>query len=482
MDYLTIKTLAKENGLRVKDLCALAPANDPFYVGRPSDVEQGQWFYNLWQQFGFAEGVHLRRIHYRLVAYGDITKPNGEVYENTDKDWAYLNNAAKNARYMGLVDPASFVDRRNPDPVVRASWLNPGDEEYLGPDPYATINPAYGDEWEESYYQAPLLPDFPTPFYALPSPPNYTAHGYNVQQDYHLEIWCEKSTMNDVFIPLCEQYGANLVTGLGEMSITAVLELMYRVHQSQRPARILYVSDYDPAGHGMPVSVSRKIEYFQKNKGFSQLDIKLYPVCLTIEQVNEYSLPRVPSKESDKRKKHWDAVHGQGVVELDALEALYPGELSDILAQHLKQWYDLTLPARANSALNEFDYNLDQRRDDILDEYQDRLKRLSASYATLKVEWAELGEEFEKLMEPLEDRASAIAGQINDLVAQHKELCQEIETDLDHAYDEGIETPPIPEPDLPPDPTGLYQSNRGYIEQIHIYKNYRNGTSQEALL
>ena len=30
-----------------------------------------------------------------------------------------------------------------------------------------------------------------------------------IRQRYHLEIWCEKSTMNDVLVPLCQRYGIN---------------------------------------------------------------------------------------------------------------------------------------------------------------------------------------------------------------------------------------------------------------------------------
>src|SRR2546430_12069918 len=35
--------------------------------------------------------------------------------------WGILNLASKAARYLGLVDPAAFTDRRNPDPVVYRS-------------------------------------------------------------------------------------------------------------------------------------------------------------------------------------------------------------------------------------------------------------------------------------------------------------------------------------------------------------------------
>jgi predicted nucleic acid-binding Zn-ribbon protein len=39
-------------------------------------------------------------------------------------------------------------------------------------------------------------------------------------QPYHVEVWCEKSTMNDELLPLCERWGVNLINGVGFMSIT----------------------------------------------------------------------------------------------------------------------------------------------------------------------------------------------------------------------------------------------------------------------
>jgi hypothetical protein len=68
-------------------------------------------------------------------------------------------------------------------------------------------------------YFAAELPSFPD----LPA---YDLSGYNAVQRYHLEIWCEKSTMNDVLLPLARRYGATLQIGVGELSITKTLSLV----------------------------------------------------------------------------------------------------------------------------------------------------------------------------------------------------------------------------------------------------------------
>ncbi|KXK20468.1 MAG: hypothetical protein UZ15_CFX003001693 [Chloroflexi bacterium OLB15] len=80
--------------------------------------------------------------------------------------------------------------------------------------------------------------------------------------------------MNDVLLPLCGQYRVNLVTGVGEMSITSVLELTRRMNG--KPVRIFYVSDFDPAGQSMPCAVARKVEYFQHKHG-DDADVMLFP-------------------------------------------------------------------------------------------------------------------------------------------------------------------------------------------------------------
>ena len=48
MNYDRIKEAAKMYGGSVTDWLALAPANDPFYVGTPKDVINAQWFRELW--------------------------------------------------------------------------------------------------------------------------------------------------------------------------------------------------------------------------------------------------------------------------------------------------------------------------------------------------------------------------------------------------------------------------------------------------
>src|SRR5215208_4205932 len=103
----------EETGIKptIKDLLVLAPDNDPFRAGTPTDVINGEWFAEVW---GDLRQAHLRRAHYAADAQ-NVPLPGGGVYQN-DKD-------SRAARYLGLVDVESFVDRRNPSPHVN---MQPG--------------------------------------------------------------------------------------------------------------------------------------------------------------------------------------------------------------------------------------------------------------------------------------------------------------------------------------------------------------------
>jgi hypothetical protein len=131
--YERIKQLAETRRVKVSDLLVLARQNDPFFAGSPASRAMAEWFATLWQRFGYSTGVHLRRVHYELVSQEKAhrRKHNGKPYENTENDWGYLGHAGKYARYLGLIDPAAFVDRRNPEPhlfsidrsPVAPSWM-----------------------------------------------------------------------------------------------------------------------------------------------------------------------------------------------------------------------------------------------------------------------------------------------------------------------------------------------------------------------
>src|SRR6266480_70453 len=430
MDYEMIKQLAREMGCKVTDLIPLAPQNDPFYTGTPGDWALAEWFAHLWRAFGYQDKVHIRRVHYQIVSQRTpVLLPNGESYKNTAECWDTLNMASKAARYLQLVDPAAFSDRRNDDPVVYA--------------PSSVSTPqirVYGNLWHSSLE----LPDFP-------EVPEYGTSGFQRVQRYHIEVWCEKSTMNDVLLPLCEPYQANLQTGSGELSITATLALANRLREVNKPARIFYVSDFDPAGQSMPVAVSRKLEYFIRRYGLD-LDVRVYPVILTLDQVQYYQLPRTPIKETERRRQGFESRHGEGAVELDALEALYPGELTSVLSQYIEEYYDASLNGQVADVEAQLQERLLALRDQVVGRFADDIDLVRDEYTQLR-------EEFTGRMEGCRTR-------LLDLWQAMKQEMALSAPRLDgYALPQAAIANEIGE--------GLYDSTRDYIEQIEAYKEFQ---------
>ncbi len=474
-NYQTIKRIAKEEGLRVKDLIALAPQNDAFYVGAPGEVAAAEWFTELWRRFGYGSNVHLRRVHYQAVSQSPpISKPNGKPYQNTLKDWGYLCKAGKYARYLELVSPKSFVDRRNPDAEIHARWDNEGGWNYQDPTPaYETTDNS--DDWD--LYTLPELPGLDNIGYeVLPALPGFEVSGYDegIQQDYHLEIWIEKTTMNDVIIPLCRKYNVNLVTGAGEMSITSVVDFLARVRESQRPARILYISDYDPAGLGMPISVARKIEFYQ-HQSDGEFDIRLLTVALTSEQVSEYSLPRVPVKDTDKRKGNWERDHGRGQVELDALEALYPGDLAVIVETTILGYYDVDLVYNARNERERLQADLDEIRDIAQLGHQEDIDTLNSDYQALRNDFEETRQRFSAMAQELVPEVESYQARLEEIVGRGRELYVDLHGEMEEDGDLDTGDYPLPAPDLPEESDALlYASERDYMDQLLVYQAYRH--------
>ena len=422
--YEQMKKAKTESGVKsVRDLLVLAPQNDPFYMGSPGDIKSAEWFMQIWNEAGYQSGVHLRRIHYRLVSKAPA-KPDGRIYENTDNDWKYLTSAAKYARYLGMVDISAIIDRRNPDPIVF--------------DEIETFTPEVevlsGDAIDHDM-DMPALPKVAAGI-ALNA----------ISDPYMVEVWCEKSTMNDILVPLCRSYRANLVTGLGELSITAVQKLIDRAVSREKPTRIFYISDFDPAGASMPVAVSRKIEYMADDG----IDIKLYHILLTADQCREYDLPRTPIKESELRRKSFEATNGGGATELDALEALYPGEFKKVVRQAIRNYRSDKYRQEVLESIAEYQENVEAENENIREKYEDEISEI-------KTKWQAIQKNYEEWRGQSEELYQSISDELYELEFDEYEL---------------PESPVLPEL---PDP--LYSSDRDYMDQLIRYKQQQGKMS-----
>jgi hypothetical protein len=298
---------------------------------------------------------------------------------------------------------------------------------------------------------------------SLPEP---RIEGYDCNdsdQPYHLEIWIEKSTMNDVLEPLAREYGTALVTSIGFQSMTRVIQLLHRVKEAGKPARVFYLSDFDPAGDGMPVAVARQIEYWAPQYA-PDADIKLTPLGLTREQVQQYRLPRIPIKDTDARKAGFEERYGEGAVEIDALEALYPGELATIVEVALDPYYDHDLADRYADAEREAQARVETRWERETAPLRAALEAIEAGTAPIYAHYQALLEEMNARMwaelQPYAEQLDAV--RLAVLEAQAGFV---------------VDLPERPAPEVWPEDESawLFDSARTYPAQLAAYKARRNG-------
>ena len=305
---------AKALGVPKKKLLVLAPNNDPFNCGTSTHVEAAKWFEGVYQRVGY-RGIHLRRLHYRAYDAG-LATVSGEEYPNTEEQWTALQNSSRFARYLGLVDPDDFVDMRAPSPYLSV---------FGEPD---IPEPTYEVEASEDsldWYLPRIETDLSC---SVQVAAEHQVYGYSYDdglQPNLLEVWSEKSGDDATLKPIAMKYGINYCPGIGFQSVTNIRRMFRRVRNTGKPTRILYISDFDPAGMGMPVQVGRQTQFaiwhLEKIAEEEAPNVKLEPIALTYEQVTEWQLPRKPIKEEDLRKGSWEDRFGEGAVEVDALEA-----------------------------------------------------------------------------------------------------------------------------------------------------------------
>jgi hypothetical protein len=343
---------------------------------------------------------------------------------NTASCWGLLVNASRDARYLDLVPADSIIDRKAPPPVQHFNALDAGELKIA----------------DTGLWYSTLEPE-------LPDLPSLRLGDVQYGPPVLVEIWAEKTTMNDVLVPLARRYGANLITGTGEMSETSTRLFLDRVRAAGTPARILYVSDFDPAGRSMPVAVARKIE-FALHKSGEALDVTLDPLVLTEEQCGSYRLPRTPLKDSERRGAKFEERFGAGATELDALEALHPGELERIVAAGIERHLDPDHPRRFHAALQEHRQALADISAEVQEHHADDVDALRAEY---------------------DDMVQAY----DDWRSRAETVFEGIAYDLQNVAMSAPRFEPPPMAPRPPAPDPLFKSDRSYLDQIAAYRRWQ---------
>lgn len=438
MDYYSICETAKAYKMRVDDFFAMSNDSDPFYIkNNPNKTGLVDWFKDLYDQYWeLLSDKVVRSLHYLLLHNPVCLADSKTRYVNLDEHYDKLLDAAKYARYTGAVPFGIIQEVHNPvETYIPRSLAMPD----------VSINK-----------DTPLLGFWPFPY----RPKYELSDAFPRDQRFVVEIWCEKTY--SPFRDLAKKYGAVWQRSTGEQTLACVNDLFERIRTHKRPTRILYISDYDPAGTSMPLAVSRKLEYLiheAREKGEDiQDDVRLYTLALTSEQIERFNLPRTPLKKSEKRANTWQAIHGKDAVELNAIEGQpeHRGALIKIVEDAILQYYDTSLYRRVNEAKQEFEIKLARVQNEIYQKYP-RFEELKGRYEKIESEvevyLESMSRETEQLLEDMEREIENEKPDIEEYVAGKPLPTSHIKGELSY------------EP--------LFDGKRDYFDQLTIYKTHQ---------
>jgi len=320
----TLRQEAKDRGITLGDAKVLG--EDPFFTGTDEEYRYAEWAAAAWDTMmeQRRSPIHLRGFHYWLQSM-HYQWPAGKVfsdlpYAQTDpfEEWTWLLWAAKVARYLNIGEWKNLIDFKHPEP-------DDFDLYQVGSNLYqdGSIDVPELIQSRLSNLVEDILEDIKR------KAPQYDDMGY---QTYHLEVWVEKASMGEFIRPIVRRYQGCYQALVGQSSVEKVnmcYQRCLRAAMAGKKVRIFYISDWDRYGWQMPIAVARKLEFYARNNG--GVDIKLKHIALNEEQVNHFNLPPAPK-------------HGEMVVELDALEAIHPGALANIVRDALQPYRDTEKP------------------------------------------------------------------------------------------------------------------------------------------
>jgi hypothetical protein len=226
-----------------------------------------------------------RQLYYQLVAAGII--PNAdEIYKRI---CAFLTDA----RYAGFVDWEAIEDRGRV-PQKHAEWDNVSD---------LVKSAVYS-------YRLPRWQD----------------------QDYYVELYCEKQALESVLKPIADKYHIFFGYNKGYSSASTMYDLAKRIQEQineGKKCKVLYLGDHDPSGLDMVRDVRKRICEFL-TMGKECIDIvgdddgdpmfEIIPLALNMEQIKKFNPPPNPAKMTDSRANGYIKEFGRMSWELDALK------------------------------------------------------------------------------------------------------------------------------------------------------------------
>ena len=441
---LEMKGSGEARKLRVLD-----SKNDPLWAS-PARVRDAMWISKLWdEKLGaiWAERQKRRKesrkaydrgLHYILVSLG-VECPWGQnrrvhstpLYVNVDSDFSRLVAAIRDARNWDLLPWDIIEDRKH---VGLETWVNYGHlpslrevrpfESFDGDASYSLgVNLPDVEEVRKASFQEDDFDEISNSVVERVLDANMTDLTPARYQPFYVAVVSEKSGMRDVVREVLAglDYGFDFLNFEGQASTTVVRDFVHERLLGEVPSehpikekkiRIFYLSDYDYAGRVMPPAFIQKL-LFHLWKTEVDLDIKVKPIALTRQLVEEYDLPPAPvparSLGAKTLQDRWLREFGS-IVELDSLDSLHPGVLEDIITAELEKYVDRDLAKKVREKL-----------DGIAEEATGKIVEAVGEW---KEDWVEAREKLSKAMDEMNKAIAAM--RINETLSALKETLEKL--------------------------------------------------------
>lgn len=239
-----------------------------------------------YQRQGFV--LTLRQLYYQMVSR--------DIIANKVTEYKRLGGIVNDARLAGMIDWSAIEDRgRNLS--QNGHWQSPESIVDACASSYAI------DKW--------------------------------AGQKFRPEVWIEKDALAGVIEPTCARLDVPYIACKGYMSQSEMWAAGIRMKRWRQTGQIPYVihlGDHDPSGKDMTRDIADRLGMFIGGV------VKLDRIALNMDQVEEYTPPPNPAKQTDSRFEAYMAEFGDESWELDALE---PTVLSRLITDTVLEVRDL---------------------------------------------------------------------------------------------------------------------------------------------
>lgn len=256
--------------------------------------------------------ITVRQFYYHAISTGIVPFPRTAI--EGGNTYQRINGVTINARLYGIIPIYSIVDTTD----------------LLGTKQYDNII-------------EPLIETVD----------NFRSKWWEEQANY-VEVWLEKRALGIIFRSVTNPYGVLLSCAGGYPTLAQVNSLKGRIRDYEdKQIKILYFGDLDPSGKDMPRSL--RVKQFRR----LGIDASVKEIALTRADVDEYNLPRNPTKPRDTRNEWYIQEYGINyAVELDALP---PEVLRQKIRDAIERRIDMDILNRCKEADKEIKEEWRQR-------------------------------------------------------------------------------------------------------------------------